>query len=282
MTQPIAKMPQNDSDELPTRLHWLRRTWRYPFFAKSWCVHSILLLAFLCWIVIDAQFGMTLFVMRHQSGIESVPYDSAKVPIQLWDMMWNGLNAWDALGPRLFLFRTLSFLLVASFSLMIVDFARRATIRRMLVFVFSISAWLAIWTCYTDISSWSVLRRANRELPRFESLAQTLLQQWPTKNGTHAETGDYYVSSKNPNVLMLPGRGYPVHEDFGHEIERSTSGQLRFALSGAADYKIEYHPLGFKPSSYKSIYGNTLSLQKSEPLQSANWFLVRYGEPNGG
>jgi hypothetical protein len=194
-------------------------------------------------------------------------------------MMWDRVRSWDSLGSRLLLFAVLAVTAVAASLLTLLHFVRRATIRRMLLIVLVMCAWLSLWVSYRQLNEWAVLRRAKSALPRFELAAHSLSRHWPTEHGTLPEAGDFYAyPDKRPDLLALNGRkGYPIREDFGHIVERSELGAIRFDLSGATDCRIEFHPEGSKPTSYSTrLSGSTMRLGEAIQLKE-HWYLVRYG-----
>lgn len=272
-------MQSVNANDSPTPNPCWRRISIVPSFFVACLVTVSTWLAFLFWIVVDAQYGQTLFVVRHLTGIASVERDPSYVPLQLWDMMWDGVRGWDALGPRLLLFGSLAALAVVSAVVALAQFFRQLTLRRMFMLVFMIAAWLSIWTGYGQVNEWSVVRRANSELPRFASVAERLIDQWPTANGTMLETGEYYAQPiERPDHLWLRGGGYAIREGFGHEIERSNAGAIRFTLNGATGYQIEFHPTGSVPSSYTTSNEAPLQMRDAIPLDIDGWFLVRYAD----
>ena len=222
---------------------------------------------------------LTVFVVRYSVGLQQLYPDPSAVAYGLWDMMWDGVRSWDSLGPCLLLFALLTITAAIGSLLMLLQFLRRATIRRMLLIVLVMCAWLSLFASYHQLNEWAVLRRANSALPRFELAANSLSDQWPTENGTLPEAGTFYAyPDKHPNLLLLHGRkGYPIREDFGHIIERSELGAIRFDLSGATDCQIEFHPDRSKPNSYSTkLSGSTMTLSEAFQLNE-HWYLVRYG-----
>jgi hypothetical protein len=259
-----------------------RRTYprilRLPSFGFCCLATLMVCISFLGWIVIDAQYPTTVFVVRYSVGLQQLDPDPAVVANGIWDKMWGSVRSWDSLGPRLLLFAVLSISFAATFLVMLGHFGRRTTIRRMLMVLLSICAWLSLWASYHQLNEWAVLRRVKIALPRFKLAANFLAQDWPTENGRLPEAGTFYAyPAKHPNLLLLPGRkGYPIREDFGHQIERSDEGAIQFTLAGATDCQIEFHPDGSKPTSYStSLTGNKMTLREAVQLKE-HWFLVRY------
>lgn len=261
-----------------------RRRWRWvclPSFALCCLTTLLVCVAHLGWIVIDAQYPHTVFWMQIQVGLQRPDVHPSVVAYGFWDIMWDGVRGWDSLGPRMLLFAVSAITAVASFVLMLLQFLRRATIRRMLLIVLGLCAWLSLWVSYDKLSKWAVLRRARNALPRFEAAAEPLSQHWPTTHGTLPEAGAFWAyPDKRPNLLLLRARaGNPLCEDFGYKIERSDQGAIRFNLSGATDCEIEFHPNGSKPSSHSSRLGASTVFLREATLLKENWYLVRYGGP---
>jgi len=274
----IVENPTAEPKPDSNRRRWPR--WLYlPSFAFCCSTTLLACIAYLGWIVIDAQYPTTVYVVRLHVGLEQVDADPAFVAAGFWDMMWDGVRSWDSLGPRLLFFAVLAITAVVSSVLMLVQFLRRGTIRQMLLIVFVMSAWLSLWVSYGQLHEWTVLRRARIALPRFESAAISLSQHWPRENGALPEAGSFYTyPDKHPNLLLLHGRrGYPIREDFGYQIERSEQGAIRFKLSGAFDCQIECHPPGSKPASYTTSFDSTMTLREAIQLNDEGWYLVRYG-----
>lgn len=277
----MTAVAENATDDSPPEA--IRRKWPrwlpLPNFAFCCSTTLLVCIAYLGWIIIDAQYPMTIFVVRYSVGLQQLDPDPAVVAYGFWDMMWHGVRSWDSLGPRLLLFALLAITVAASSLLMLLQFLRRATIRRMMLIVLAMCAWLSLWASYRQLNEWAVLRRATSALPRFELAADSLSPHWPTENCTLPEAGDFYAySDERPNLLALPGRkGYPIREDFGHIIERSDLGAIRFDLCGATDCQIEFHPDGSKPTSYSTrLSGSKMTLVEAIQLKE-HWYLVRYG-----
>ncbi len=277
----MTAVAENAADNsTPEAIHSVWPRWlRLPSFA-FWCSKALLVcIAYLGWIIIDAQFPMTVFVVRHSVGLQQLDPDTSVVAYGLWGMMWDGVRSWDSLGPRLLLFVILAITAVTDSLLMLLQFLRRATIRRMLLIVLVICAWLSLLMSYRQVNEWAVLRRAKSALSRFELAANPLSQHWPTENGILPEAGRFYTySDKHPDLLLLHGRkNYPIREDFGHIIEQSEQGAIRFDLSGATDCQIEFHPDGSTPASYSTKLSRS-TMTPSEVIKlKENWYLVRYG-----
>lgn len=278
----MTSLAQNASDDSMTKA--ARRKWprwlALPSFAFCGVTTLLVCVAYFVWIIIDAQYSTTAFVARYTVGLQHLEPAPSAVAYGLWDMMWDGVRSWDSLGPRLLLFALLGVTGAASFSLMLIQFRRRATIRRMLLTVLVICVWLSLWSSYDRLNEWAVLRRVRSALPRFEIVAKSLSQDWPTENGTLPEAGAFYVyPTRRPSLLFLSaGDGYPIREDFNYLVERSEKGALRFDLTGATDCKLEFHPDGSTPTSYATrLSGARMRVGEATRLKE-HWYLVRYGE----
>lgn len=247
-----------------------RRKWaswiRLPSFAFCCCTALLVCIVYVGWIIVDAQYPLTAYKFFRYT-----------VEYQRLDIIWDSVRSWDYLGPRLLLFTILTFTVIASSLLMILQFLRRTTIRRMMLTVLVLCAWLSLWASYGRLSEWAAVRRVRSALPRFELAADVLSQHWPTENGSLPEAGAYSVNpDRFPNVLGVPKpRRYPIREDFGPFIERSDKGAIRFRLLDSTYRQIEFHPEGSMPTSYTSpLFSHALTIDEAIQLKD-HWYYVR-------
>lgn len=188
----------------------------------------------------------------------------------------------NSLGLRLMFLGVVALLTVLGFVVLLFRFVQRVTLRRIFVFIFVISVMLSLIVSNGQLIRWGNVRRANAALPRFVAAASVLVDEWPSSSDGARRVmlpviGQALVSAEMPNRFWLvDSRGFPFHEDFGGEIERSNGGVIYFGLAGAWDYRIEYHPNGSMPNSYASIIRGDLELREAIPLQEDRWYLVRY------
>jgi hypothetical protein len=129
------------------RPRWLR----LPSFAFCCSTTLLVCIAYFGWIIIDAQYATTAYVVRSSVGLQQLDPDPSMVAYGLWDMMWDCVRSRDSLGPRLLLFAVLAVTAVAASLLMLLQLVRRATIRRMLLTVLVMCAWLSLWASYRQL-----------------------------------------------------------------------------------------------------------------------------------
>jgi hypothetical protein len=170
--------------------------------------------------------------------------------------------------------------MIASSLLLILQFLRHATIRRMMLTVLVLCAWLSLWASYGRLYEWGAIRRMRSALPRFELAADAFSQHWPTEKGSLPEIGACYAPTRAPNLLWVPKPAqYPIREDFGPFISRSDKGAIRFRLLDSTHRQIEFHPEGSVPTSYAMpLWGSYLTIDEAIQLKD-HWYFVRYGGP---
>lgn len=272
----MSEADQHPADGTSIAATSVQQSWRlripsFPSFAFCFWTNVLVVLFYITWNIVDAQYHMTLYAVRCHIGLKrNAAFDS----------MWILVSSWGSLGPRILLFAILVVIAVASSLAMILRLVPRATVRRMLMLVLVICTWLSLFVSYRPIHEWAVLRRARIALPRFEAAAHVLSRHWPTKDGVLPGAGAFYAYPEDhPDILLLHGNPrYPVRESFGYRIERSDDGTIRFSLYGAIDRQVEFHPGGSRPASYKSSLGDDMTLQEAVRLDGNHWYLVRYGE----
>ena len=221
------------------------------------------------WIIVDAQYPLTAGTFLEYT-----------VATGRLDLLWDRACSSDHLGPRLLLYTILTFTLIASSLLLILQFLRRTTIRRMMLTVLVLCAWLSLWASYSRLYEWAAMRRVRSALPRFELAADALSRHWPTESGSLPEIGAHWARKRYPNALGVPKpKRYPIGEDFGILINRSDKGAIRFRLLDSTHRQIEFHPEGSEPTSYTDpIYGHTMTIDEAIQLKD-RWYFVRYFGP---
>jgi hypothetical protein len=250
-------------DSQPVRSRWRELWFRVTSFSTASTVIVLIGIIIFGWIIVDAQYLVTLSFWTSPAWVHALPFGGS-----VFD--------WDALGPRAFFMGCLFWLLGMSFALLVFHAYQTVSRRRLLIFATLITTWLSLWWFFWPLQHWAEVRRAKHAIPRFEAAAVALVREWPTSQGTLPEAGEFYVPKSTPNLLRFRGfRGYPTHEDFGHEIERSDNGAILFSLNGAMLSKIEYYPDGSKPGEYTSAYGYRMVPIRVDPLGRQNWYLVR-------
>jgi hypothetical protein len=250
-----------------------RRKWaswiRLPSFAFCSCTALLVCIVYAGWIIVDAQYPSTANTFLRYTVKDPSPH-----------RIWESVRSWDYLGPRLLLFTILALTLIASSLLMILQFLRRTTIRRMLVTVLVLCAWLSLWASFGRLYEWGAMRRMRSALPRFELAADVLSQHWPTEDGSLPEARAFHVAVRSPNVLWVPKPSrYPIREDFGQFISRSDKGAIRFRLLDSTHRQIEFHPEGSMPTSHTNpLFGTPMTIDEAIQLKD-HWYFVRYGGP---
>jgi len=241
---------------------WLR--FRIASFAFGASTTLLACAAVVGWIIVDASFACTVAVVGHYIGWQPIEPSLSALSSGYWDTIWSGLCSWDNLGPRLLLIILLAIVAAVASLVMLYQFLRQITIRRILVILLVFSVWLGVGVSRSHLHEWSIFLRTKNALPRFEQVAEVLHQQWPTEDGTLPEAGSFYVPAETyPDLLLLKGRcGFPIREDFGYLIERSEQGAILFQLCGATEYQIEYHPNLSQPSPYQSRTSRQLKIPR--------------------
>lgn len=262
----VADNASDTSTSETTRRQWAR--WmRLQSFAFCCCTALLVCVVFVGWVIIDAQYPLTAGTFLRYTV--KAPY-----PGKIWDSVLS----WDYLGPRLLLITILTLAAIASSVLTILHMLRRTTIRRMMLTVSVLCAWLSLWASYGRLYEWAAMRRMRSALPRFELAADFLSQHWPTEDGSVPEVGAYHAPDRCPNVLLVPKPGrYSIREDFGYQINRSDNGAIRFRLLDSPHRQIEFHPEGSKPTSHSCpLSGNAMTIDEAIRLKN-HWYFVRYG-----
>lgn len=237
------------------------------------CAATLVVLAsYLLWMHLDAQYSVVLHLAKWQLGLLAYENNPSV------DFVMKLTRARDSLGPRLVLFGALALIATLAAIGAMLHFARHGTIRRMLAIVCVASIWLAFWSSFDRLHECAVVRHARRELPRFRAVAVELSHHWPTEHGTLDDAGKFYAyPDEHPDLLALyQRRGYPRRLGFGHLIERSDEGALRFTVNGPSEYQIEFHPGGSEPKSYTNGLESPLTMRAAIPLGEDGWWLVRY------
>jgi hypothetical protein len=67
------------------RPRWLR----LPSFAFCCSTTLLVCIAYFGWIIIDAQYATTVYVVRSSVGLQQLDPDPSMVAYGLWDMMWD-------------------------------------------------------------------------------------------------------------------------------------------------------------------------------------------------
>jgi hypothetical protein len=70
------------------RPRWLR----LPSFAFCCSTTLLVCIAYFGWIIIDAQYATTVYVVRSSVGLQQLDPDPSMVAYGLWDMMWDSFR----------------------------------------------------------------------------------------------------------------------------------------------------------------------------------------------
>jgi hypothetical protein len=276
---PDGEAPASEPKLSRDRPRWLR----VPSFAAAVAALFLCCVVFAVWPVIDAQYRTALYWFPIDVGLQAAEVDPFFREAGYWDQMLTITRQWDRLGSRLALLWALFALTMGSSVLVLVHLARLPTKRRVILSCFVAAMWLCLWTSHNAVLDYTVIRHARLALPRFKVAAGPLLEEWPTQEGVLSEAGNYgVVPGKYSNLIILRKRlhaRYPLNEDFGVMVERSDRGTLRFDLSAAFDGKIEYHPAGTAPQSYRTWSGRNSVLLMSVQLDNDGWYFARYTDP---
>lgn len=268
---------QPQQEKVPRYRRWLAR---FFSFRNSTVVAIVALSTLFVWPIFDASYRYVSWLVRVNVGLERVTAADPAVDaagITAW--MLSIANEWGRLGLRvklLYLLYTAAF--VASIAV-IVQARRKKSAVRFVIAVGLLCCWLGLFGSRSTIEHWSIRQQALSVLPKIETTATALIENWPAKSTRIPPDVDVVVSAERyPNTLIVTGRrSYPIREDFGHTIERSPVGAIRFALRGAYDCTLEYHPADSQPATYTSEFGSPSPKIVSAIQLKKHWYLVRYG-----
>jgi hypothetical protein len=252
-----------------------------------WCAivaAALSIAAFVVWPMVDASYVYGRYIAQVDLGLKTVNSAAAAEAIGLTRTIVDIANGWDALGPRIILFLSLCAMGIVATAWSAIACVRSSSVRRLVAVVAVCCAWVALIACDTSIQRWSVRRHATGLLSKVETAAVALQSHWPAPTN-HSSTKiaavvpdlEVVVSDGLPNTLVVTGRkSYPIREDFGMLIDRSDDGAIRFALSGAAGWNLEWHPAGSEPKTYLDGFGNESAPIAEWTRLKEHWYLVRY------
>jgi hypothetical protein len=238
----------------------------------GWLLWSVNLLSFaaICvWILVDGRFPQTVDVF-HTVFLQRAIYP-----------FLNGVSWFTDRLPYLALLGLLAIgsgvgVFVCLF------FGARAHRRLRMWFAFTVlaAAWLTLGVTWREMAWQSQRFRLQSRLSGLDSIAASLLVNWPAVDGEHPELGLYMAYPQgDPSMLLLlttPKIGRAEIAISG--IEKSASGGLRFQLAGSESGSwLEWYPAGTKPESFQGGLMTQYQLERSAPLADG-WYLVRYRE----
>jgi hypothetical protein len=234
-----------------------------------WIVNLVAFAAVCIWILVDGRFPQTVDVLRAavlQRFDGNLPQSLAWVPSRLPYVMLLGAIA---VGSGIGIFVGLFFGAKAH---------RR--VRSWLVFTVLAAAWLSLAVTWREMAWKSQALRVQWRLSGLDSVAASLVADWPAADGERPEIGPFMAYPQgDPRMLMLlttpeVGRaGVAISA-----IEKSASGGVRFQLAGnEAGAWLEWHPSRSAPESFRGGLMTEYQLERAKPLADG-WFLARYGE----
>lgn len=141
-----------------------------------------------------------------------------------------------------------------------------------------IAAWLALFVSWPELAWQGQAHRVSKVLPELTSKVETLTRNWPTGDGDLPELGPFLAyPSEHPQVLMTLIPNWRNGSELGFStIERTTSGGLRFQLTGNETGSwLEWHPAPDEPRGFIGGLLQQFTLDRFTKL-SENWYLVRY------
>ncbi|WP_145220812.1 hypothetical protein [Gimesia alba] len=146
----------------------------------------------------------------------------------------------------------------------------------LLGFTLVVCGFVAVIDQQDNLLWYAARQRISRDLPRFESVLEPLLQKWPTKSGTLPGIGKYFAHEQRPGKLTPLGKTqYKTHETFGADIVQLPDGGVSFALGPHYLFLLEYHPPESGP--LEKVPGKywTSHLIRSERI-AEGWYLTQY------
>lgn len=223
------------------------------------------------WLSVDASVSQAIVVMQEMCGVSTLASNAFNIDII------RPLLQWNLLGARLAGLVILFTVCIVSIGLVFLTVALRPTPYRLVTCAITVVMWVCLLISLDTIEWWRLKRQVKHLLPEFVNAGEKLTYQWPTTPGEIVPGIEFTVSATHPNVLMVrTPPSFPSHVTFGHLVQRSSRGVLRFGLAGAPDSNVEYHPEGTAPGPFVSEYGYaspqcTLSTELAD-----HWFLVKY------
>ena len=238
---------------------WWARCWPLRPWVH-WTIQVVLLLVITVWILVDPAFPEPL--LRRD--------------------VWNSDNVRSTMlsVARLIAISNLAYLLAGLFF----GSTPFRSLQSMTAVVTLVGLWIAMVAGQSELAWQGKRYHVFRQLPRFESLANTLRNQWPTKDGDLPELGPFmaYPFGK-PSVLVLltPPRLHETGMTIA-AVERSPEASLLFQIvepgAGGTNQQdwVEWHPAG-QPRSFAGGLQDHHEFQRSAPLGD-HWYLVRYSD----
>jgi hypothetical protein len=232
---------------------------------------NVLAFAGLCtWILIDGQFSQALW---------SLPGEY----FQRFAGEFNGNSSQSATRARFL--EMLGALALGSamgiFSSLLLGARTHRGVRSWLGFTVLVAAWLTLAVSWRDLAWHSQALRMKWRLSGLDSVADSLLTDWPAADGEHPVIGPFVAYPHGaPSMLLLlttPEIGHAGVEISAIERSATTDG-LRFQLTGNEwGPWLEWHPPGSVPESFRGGLMTQYQLERAANLADG-WFLARYRE----
>jgi hypothetical protein len=139
-----------------------------------------------------------------------------------------------------------------------------------------VAAWFGLMASRDELAWARECWHMRRQIPQFEPLAARLRNDFPKRDGTLPELGNFtaYPVDK-PQMLLVFIAQTPPGRATVAAVERSPAGALRFALaSEQLGQWLEWHPPDSRPASFTGTLAE-YRLDRSKSLEDG-WFLTRY------
>jgi hypothetical protein len=229
---------------------------------------NLLAFAAICvWILIDGRFPQNAYIFRVVvRGLLNGDRILAWVPTPVLYLALVGLTA---IGSGIGIFGSLFF-----------GAKTHRRLRTWLAFTMLAAAWLTLGVTWRDMAWHSQKARMRSRLGGLDSVAASLLADWPTGDREHPELGPFMAYPQgDPAMLLLlttPKIGHAEVAISG--VEKSATGVLRFQLAGSESGAwLEWHPPETNPESFRGGLMTQYQLERSAPLANG-WYLTRYRE----
>lgn len=253
---------------------------RSPAFVVAALSTMASLLSLILWSTQDACFRTAAWMANVNVGLTPFHPDSETADeLGLTDMIIDSVTQWDSLGKRILAIYALTFVAAIGTAVAATSAIRRRTRKTIATVIGIAMCWIVMFTVRSPTHQWVVERQAAELLPQFESAAADLTANWPTKRMVIGSGVEVIVDPERyPDVLVVTNAtGYSVTNGFGHTIDRSKHGVIRFSLSPAYEYNIEFHPNQSKPRAFVTGFGNPSGNVASYTVLKPHWYLVCYG-----
>ncbi|MBA2118006.1 hypothetical protein [Bremerella alba] len=273
MHAPADKLAsRNQWPKLSASLVWLRdlTLGRHPL--VLWLINAAILLLLAGWIVWDARFSSTWDHLEFQLG---------------WTEDGSDLDEFaNSLAAQWKIFVLGFMVIVGAVSLGMLTFGitmgsrGHRALSSWMVFLSLACCWLGLMNSWDELI-WAGKRlRIDSHVAAFQSIAQSLNQDWPKVDGQRESLGPFmaYPSGKAKTLILLTTPPMAQTGPTFSSIERSDAGGIRFQLSGSERGAwLEWHPSGDQPESFVGGLLEPHHLMRSVSL-GEGWFLVSYDQ----